>query len=189
MESDSWDFFPFCGRRRVRLQLVASGWSVGRLYAAFASRFDKQISIAAKRQENYVKRFMINVVLVAVGLGVSLASRTSEAAEHDLRVGSFEGNWCGYECRFDITERIGNKWEFKGMILIKKTGEYDKIQVKQYADNHLMILRTVKVKGTSQRVDTHPPKTVTENGKSHVNFRVAKGDVNNLGHLNMPVKP
>ena len=83
--------------------------------------------IAAKRQENNVKRFIINVVMVAVGLGVSLASRTSEAAEHDLRVGSFEGNWCGYEARFDILERVENKWEFRGKILIKKTKEYDKI--------------------------------------------------------------
>src|SRR5439155_5259261 len=71
-----------------------------------------------------VKRLMINVVMVAVGLGVSLASRTSEAAEQDVRVGSFEGNWCGFAARFDIQKRVGDTWDFEGKILIKATGQY-----------------------------------------------------------------
>ncbi len=141
-----------------------------------------------------MKRSLINgVVLVAVGLGMSLTAQTSQAAEHDLRVGSFAGNWCGFDARFDITSKRGNTWVFDGKVLIKATGQYDRITVVQYADNHLRIVRhlTGAHSGTNQWVDTHPPETLRRGGQFLVNFVVRSAGgygSKRLGHLHMPTK-
>ena len=85
-----------------------------------------------KRRESgrriIVKRFIFSVVMVAMGLGLSLASPSIEAAspsaksEHDFRTGTFQGNYCNYNAQFEITKKIGNSWEFEGRVLIKSTG-------------------------------------------------------------------
>jgi hypothetical protein len=131
------------------------------------------ISSAAKAAGEYMKRFMISVVMVvAVGLGVSLTAQTSQAAEHDLRIGSFEGVWCNLPARFDITKKIGNTWTFEGKIWIKSTGQYDSITIVQYKDNNLRIVRHLSGShaGQNQWADTHPPETVFRNGRFYVNF-------------------
>ena len=140
-----------------------------------------------------MKRLMINVVMVAVGLGVSLASRTSEAAEHDIQVGSFEGNWCDFDARFDIQNRVGDTWDFEGKLLIKATGQYDRITVVQYEDNHLRIVRHLSgaQSGSRQWVDTYPPQTLRKHGHVYVNFTVrSAGGYGSkpLGHLQMRIR-
>ena len=139
-----------------------------------------------------MKRLIINVVMVAVGLGVSLAPRTCEAAENDLRESSiFEGNWCGYDAVFKIGKKRGNTWEFDGKILIKATGQSDRIWVEQYEDNHLRIVRYLSGDhtGKTQTVETYPPETLKRNGYSYVNFKVRNAwgvGGKPQGHLHMP---
>ena len=83
-----------------------------------------------------MKRFINKVVMVAVGLGLglSLAAGTCEAADTDIRLGNFKGNWCGSDCRFDITEQVGTH---NGKVFIRDghilaTGQVDKVEVQQY---------------------------------------------------------
>lgn len=130
------------------------------------------------------------VVMVAVGLGMSLTAQTSQAAEHDMRLGSFTGNWCGYGARFDITSKRDKGW-FEGKILIKATGQYDRITVIQHADKSLRIRRhlTGLHSGKMQWVDTYPPETLVRNGRTYVNFMVRNaGGYGSkiLGHLHLP---
>jgi hypothetical protein len=138
-----------------------------------------------------VNRLKIKVVMVAAVLGVSLAPQLCEAAEHDLRTGSFEGNWCGMAARFDITNKIGSSWRFEGKILIIPTGQYDRITIEQFADNSLEIRRSLsgQFAGKIQTLHTERPETLLKNGRFQVNFRVHHGTgfrVKNLGHLLMP---
>ncbi len=140
-----------------------------------------------------VKRSIFNRVIVATILGVSLAPQFSEAAEHDFRVGSFEGNWCGLAARFDITTKVGNTWDFKGKVLVRATGQYDNVVIRQNADNSLRIVRHLSGAhaGTTQWVDTHPPETKFHNGKRIVNFPVRRAGgygAKVAGFLQMPVK-
>src|SRR5262245_39603060 len=138
-----------------------------------------------------MKRSKISLVLVAGVLGVSLAPRTCEGAEHDLRTGTFQGNWCGFDAQFEITkERKNDAWTFDGKILIKATGQYDKMTVVQNADNSLRIVRHLSGarSGTNQWVDTYPPETVRSNGKYYVRFTVKSAGgygSKRLGHLQM----
>ncbi len=135
-----------------------------------------------------MKQFIVKFVVVAVGLGASLTAQNCEAADHDLRVGSFQGNWCGLPARFDIQQKIGNTWKFKGKIWIKATGQYDKIEIEQFADNSLRIVRFLagEHNGKHQTLSTHRPETLLKNGHKTVNYRAKQGygiGTNNLGHL------
>ena len=146
-----------------------------------------------KRRESgrgtIVKLLTSKVVLVAVVLGVSLAPRTCEAAEHDLRKGKFVGNWCGYDASFTIVKQNG--WKFEGTIFIKATGQTDRIKIEQFDDNHLRIVRSLSGEqtGRTQTVVTYPPETITHNGATYVNFKVKSASgygSKPLGHLHMP---
>lgn len=131
------------------------------------------------------------VVVVAVGLGMSLAAPTSQAHEHDMRKGSFEGEWCGFAARFDLTAKRGTSWIFDGQIWIKATGQFDRLYVRQYADNSLYIIRYLSGvhNGKTQWVRTSAPETRWRNGRFEVVFHVlsAGGYGSKVsGHLIMP---
>ena len=142
-----------------------------------------------------MNRFIIKAVMVAVGLGVSLAPLPCHAAgdENDFRIGTFEGNWCGLPARFEITKKFGKRWLFEGKIFIKSTGQYDRIIVEQFQDNHLRMRRvlTGQHAGEFQVLETNEPETLLKGGKTQINFRVRHGSgigTNNLGHLIMSTK-
>ncbi len=140
-----------------------------------------------------MKRSIFNGVMFAAVLGMSLAPQNSEAHEHDFRVGTYVGNWCGFEARFEIKSKVGNTWDFKGKIFIRATGQYDNITVRQNADNSLRIIRHLSGAhtGTNQWVDTHPPETKFRGGTRIVNFPVERAGgygAKVLGFLQMPVK-
>jgi hypothetical protein len=143
-----------------------------------------------------VNRLKIKVVMVAAVLGMSLAPQLCEAAlpaEQDLRVGSFEGNWCGLAARFDITRKFGNTWKFEGKILIRATGQYDKITIEQLADNHLHMVRFLSGShaGETQVTVTHPPETLFLGGVRQVNFPARRTEgfgAKLAGFLHMPAR-
>lgn len=135
----------------------------------------------------------LQVVVSVVVLGLALVQGTGRAAahEHDLRIGVFEGNWCGLAARFDVKEKVGDTWVFKGRLYIYATGQYDEMTVKQYKDNHLRIVRHLSGAhaGTNQWADTHPPETMVRNGRFIVNFAVERASgygAKVAGYLHMP---
>ncbi len=118
-----------------------------------------------------MKRFIINVVLVAVGLGVSLAAGTCEAADTDMRLGTFKGNWCGSKAEFVITKQIANR-KFQGTVEILSTKQVDTIEIQQYGDNSLQMVRYLSGEhdGKIQVTRTHPPEILSIAGKRTANF-------------------
>jgi hypothetical protein len=96
----------------------------------------------------------------------SNALRTENAAaEGDMRIGSFSGQWCGgFQVRYDVTDRIGDSWEFYGRLAI--ADQYDNIRIIQYADNSLAIVRylTGDYQGQVQTLRTTSPQHVFRNG-------------------------
>src|SRR5262245_46418479 len=97
-------------------------------------------------------------VLACAGLCNAEAAAAARGTD-GFRVGSVQGSWGGYVARFDITSQRGDTWDFDGMIYIKATGQYDRITVRQYGDNHLRIVRYLSGKnaGSTQKVYTYPP--------------------------------
>lgn len=140
-----------------------------------------------------MKRLKIKVVMSVVVLGMALVPQTCEAHEYDFRVGTYDGNWCGLSARFEVKERIGKSWKFKGKIFIRPTGQYDDIEIEQFADNGLVIRRILsgQYAGKVQQLIMEQPETIFKYGVFQVNWRVHRGSgpgSNNLGHLLMPKK-
>jgi hypothetical protein len=95
------------------------------------------------------------------------------AAESDMRLGSFEANWCNYPARFDIQSREGSDWVFHGRVLIQSTGQYDPLWIEQYADNSLRIIRYLQGpdEGATQVVQTYGPEVRILQGQRFSQFR------------------
>ena len=191
-----WSFIEKFFQIRVRSVRERRFDGYGRSSERLGKKQPTMFQPELKRRESggsiIVKQSIINgVVMVAVGLGMSLTAQTSRAADHDMRFGTFEGNWCGFPARFELTRERGNTWVFEGKITIKATGQIDRVTVKQNRDNSLRIVRylTGAHTGTTQWVDTYPPETLVRNDKSYVNFMVrSAGGYGSkpLGHLHMP---
>ena len=142
-----------------------------------------------------MKQFIIRVVMVAVGLGSSQAAHKCEAGnpDHDLREGTFKGNWCGSAAEFKFKKQPGEDWKFEGTVEILSTGQVDRLTVQQLENNSLHMVRFLsgKHKGETQVMQTHPPETLDLGGKLTVNFptRRVEGFGSRLaGFLRMPVK-
>ncbi len=140
-----------------------------------------------------MKKFIVNLGMVTLGLVALVTVATCEAAnpEHDLRTGTFQGNWCGFPAEFNITKKFGKTWFFEGTLFIPRTKQLDKITIEQRADNHLIIRRHLSGSrdGQYQVLVTHRPEMMRKNGVVLVNWAVSKGSgpgSNNLGHLHMP---
>jgi len=140
-------------------------------------------------------RFKIKVVLVAVVLGMSVAPQFCEAGnpDHDLRAGTFRGNWCGSVAEFIIKNQPGEDWKFEGTVEILSTGQVDPITVQQLKNNSLHMVRSLsgKHEGQSQVMQTHPPETLSIGGIRTVNFAARRTEgygARLAGFLRMPVK-
>jgi hypothetical protein len=94
------------------------------------------------------------------------ALRTESAmAEGDMRTGSFFGQWCGgFQVRYDVTDRIGDTWEFNGRLAI--ADQYDHIRITQFADNSIAIVRYLNgdYHGQVQTLRTTTPLHLFRNG-------------------------
>ena len=120
-----------------------------------------------------MNRSILNSVVVAAILGVSLVASNCEAAEPtDVRIGTFDGNWCGSRAKFTITKQIGTKKVFEGTVEIISTGQVDRINIQQKINKTLHMTRYLSGKhtGQTQVMLTHPPETKSVGNSLVVNF-------------------
>lgn len=113
---------------------------------------------------------------LAAAVLVAAIAVPATAAEGDMLVGTFGARFCGARATFEIHTQ-GDDWVFDGRILIHSTGEYDQLQIKQYSNNHLRIIRylTGANEGAPQWVDTSPPKFYRKDGRTVASFHSARG--------------
>lgn len=100
------------------------------------------------------------------------------AAEGDLKSGTFNGRFCGVPARFEVTWRNNGTWLFDGRILIRDTGEYDRLLIEQYNDNSLKIVRYLGGHNTGKRqwAFTGPPAMKLVNGIRYLHFTASRGN-------------
>ena len=112
--------------------------------------------------------------------GVSLSAVTAQA-EGDMRIGSFSGGWSGFPVRYDVTNRVDNTWVFNGRIAI--ADYYDHIQITQYADNSLLIVRYLsgQYSGLTQNLRTAPPQPRFRDGVLYSQFYGRASGYHNVG--------
>ena len=113
----------------------------------------------------------MRTILAALAFAVFAGQAT--AADGDFRTGTFKGKFCGASATFEVTSRKKGTWRFDGKILIKSTGEYDRLRIEQYSDQSLRIERYLSGPNTGklQRVDTDPPQFMS----NHMYFYSPKG--------------
>ncbi len=146
-----------------------------------------------------MKKFIMIVVMATVGFGASLTAQVSGAGktkpnpDHDLREGTFQGNWCGSSAEFTIKKQKGEDWKFEGTVKIFSTRQVDPITIEQLGDNSLHMVRFLsgQFKGKTQVTQTHPPETFSSGNKMIVNFptrRTFGYGARTAGFLKMPVQ-
>jgi len=158
--------------------------------------FKAKLSRRESGRRRMMERFKIKVVLVAVVLGMSVAPHHHCEAgnpDHDLREGTFRGNWCGSVAEFVIKKQKGEDWKFEGTVEILSNGQVDRLTVEQVQNNSLHMVRFLsgKHEGDTQVMQTHPPETLSVGGKLTVNFptrRTFGYGARLAGFLRMPVK-
>jgi len=69
-----------------------------------------------------------------------VARRTGIANEGDIKVGTWVGFFCAAPASFEVQSDKGG-WVFEGRILVRDTGEYDRMSIKQFNDNSIGIMR------------------------------------------------
>lgn len=139
--------------------------------------------------------------MVAVGLGLSLAAGTSEAADPrtNIRLGDLRTNWCGFDAVLHIEKPAPNKFKgvvrtFTGTIELTKTRQVDPITIQQLEDGHLHMVRTLtgNHSGESQVTVTHRPELKRrDDGKLIVNWPARRTEgygAKLLGFVHMTVK-
>ena len=118
---------------------------------------------------------MRKVILAAV-IALTGTTTFAQAGPEDLRVGSFSGTWCGYKATFELTSK-NDAWEFNGKIRIEKTGEYDRLFIRQNNNDSLRIIRYLSGAntGSSQNVLTFPPQVKSNSNGVYATFAGASG--------------
>lgn len=108
----------------------------------------------------------------------ALLAVNAMAEETDLRIGTYEGRFCGAPATFELTGRVNGEWVFTGRILIRDTGQYDKLRIEQYSDNSLKIERRLSGSDTGKRqwAVTNPPDTRQKDGRRFVYFFAARSN-------------
>jgi hypothetical protein len=113
--------------------------------------------------------FLANVSAAAVWSMASLHG--AFAKEGDMMVGTWGTMFCGAPATFEVLSKKAD-WVFEGKVLIRDTKEYDRIEIKQYEDNHLRIIRylTGSNSGNKQIVTTNQPKMLKQEGRTSAAF-------------------
>ena len=113
------------------------------------------------------------IIACALALFVTEAG----AAEGDMKTGTFEGVFCGAPAVFEVTKQLSGQWVFEGKILIRDTGQYDKLRIEQYSDNSLQIVRRLSGgdSGKRQWAVTNPPELRKKDGRTYVRFYAGTG--------------
>jgi hypothetical protein len=91
--------------------------------------------------------------------GIALTASSVIADDFDLRVGNFDGAFCGAPATFEVHEKYPDVFVFQGSIAVRDTGEYDAIRIDQFDDYSLRITRELNGAGFGQKqtVETDPP--------------------------------
>lgn len=99
--------------------------------------------------------------IAAIGAVATLlaTSPVAHAADGDLRLGTFDGVWCGYGATFHIERQDANSWVFHGHVSFDEHPDFDELWIEQYEDNSLRMIRYLsgEATGMTQTVQTHPP--------------------------------
>ena len=110
---------------------------------------------------------------------MALFSTQASAAEGDMKLGIWQGFFCGAPADFELyTTKSDDKWFFEGKILIRDTGEYDRLTIEQYDDNSLRVRRYLSGShaGKRQWAKTAPPKITRKNGGVIAEFEAKSGN-------------
>ena len=115
-------------------------------------------------------------VVLSVFAGIILFTQSALAGPTDLRIGSFAANWCGFPSTITLSTKEPGRWIFSGEILIRRTGQVDRIKVEQHSDNSLTMWRYLSGRdnGKVQTSRMHVPQRAFMGGRRYVLFQSLK---------------
>ena len=121
-------------------------------------------------------------LLLALGFAaaaLTAGSTDAFAGKRDLRVGMYEGTWCGYPVTYDIRRKEDDRWVFHGRLIFHTYNDMtDKLWIEQYGDQSLRMIRYLSAEneGKTQVVQTYTPVMHLVGSTEYPTFKVQEAN-------------
>jgi hypothetical protein len=118
---------------------------------------------------------MMKLALSFVALLACNCPAVAAAELSDMRTGTFQGIWCGYQAEFRVRSKEQGEWIFHGHVFFPEYDQQDELWIEQYSDQSLRMTRTLGqgsgATGKKQMAQTLPPKLNNSDNGSYALYQ------------------